>query len=210
MNASGNSIIFVFVGVIVVAVQGGLIGPWSRKYGDRKLIYAGLAALAVGLSLTALTPRQPLPGYSQAALEAELRATGDFRTHENPTTRSLPVEPPPDTSRGWLGLAWILVAMIPASVGGGVLQPSINSLITKRIGRGEIGGMLGISAAFLSGANALAPLLGGAIFQLLGSTWPFLLGGLLMFGLFLGARRWLRPGAEEDAPRGLARGAGAH
>ena len=208
LNASGNSIIFVFVGVIVVAVQGGFIGSWSRKFGDRRLVYLGLAALAIGLALTSLTPRQPLPGYSKEQMEAELRASGDFRTHENPTTRSLPIELPPDQHNGWLGLGWILLAMVPASIGGGILQPSLNSLITKRVDREEVGGMLGLSAAFLSGANAIAPLLGGAIFQLWGSTAPFLLGGLLMALLLALSLRWVRAGREETLPAGLARSSG--
>ena len=36
-NASGNAIIFVYVGVLVVAVQGYFIGKWSRRFGDRRL-----------------------------------------------------------------------------------------------------------------------------------------------------------------------------
>ena len=210
MNASGNAIIFVFVGVIVVAVQGGLIGRWSRKYGDRKLVTIGLATLAIGLALTALTPRQPLPGYSKAELTAELSASGDFRTHENPTTKNIPVELPDDTNNGWLGLVWILAAMVPASIGGGVLQPSINSLITKRVAPDKVGGMLGISAALLSGANAIAPLLGGAIFQALGASAPFLLGGAVLGLLMVAAFFTIKPGREESAPAGLARSAGAH
>ncbi|GAB4499533.1 MAG: tetracycline resistance MFS efflux pump [Anaerolineales bacterium] len=211
LNASGNSIIFVFVGIIVVAVQGGLIGKWSRKYGDRKLVYGGLLMLAIGLSLTALTPRQPLPGYSRAALEQELDASGDFRTHENPTTQNIAVDLPPDNSTGWLGLIWILVAMIPASIGGGILQPAINSLMTKRVQANEVGGILGISSAFLSGANALAPLLMGALFQAFGSSAPFLFGGGLMALLLFAALRWITPGREENAAAGLARGtSGAH
>jgi MFS transporter, DHA1 family, tetracycline resistance protein len=107
LNASGNSIIFVFVGVIVVAVQGGFIGPWSRKLGDRRLVYIGLGTLALGLILFSLTPRLPLPGYSQAGLTEELSASGDFRTHENPTTQNLAVELPPDdhtpAGSGWRG-----------------------------------------------------------------------------------------------------------
>jgi DHA1 family tetracycline resistance protein-like MFS transporter len=205
LNASGNAVIFVFVGVIVVAVQGGFIGPWSRKLGDRRLIYLGLASLAVGLTFVALTPRQPVPWYSKAALTQELAASGDFRTHENPTTRNLQIGIPNDDHNGWMGLAWILLAMVPASIGGGVLQPSINSLITKRVKRDEVGGILGISASFLSGANAVAPLLGGAIFQALGATWPFLFGGLLMGVLWLGALQMIKPGREETAPPGLAR-----
>ncbi len=180
LNASGNSIIFVFVGVIVVIVQGGLIGRWSRKYGEKRLILAGLATLALGLTLTALTPRQPMPSYSKASLQTELSGAGTFRTHENPTTENLAVDLPDDTNKGWFGLGWLLVAMVPAAVGGGILQPSINSLITQRSRKDEVGGLLGISAAFLSGANAVAPLIGGAVFQALGSTAPFLAAGLLM------------------------------
>jgi len=203
LNASGNAVIFVFVGILVVAVQGGFIGPWSRRVGDRRLIYLGLATLAVGLVLTAFTPRQPMPGYSHEKLARELNASSNFRTHENPTTRQLKIDLPPDTDKGWLGLGWILAAMIPVSIGGGILQPSINSLITKRVERSEVGGILGISAAFLSGANAVAPLLGGAIFQAFGSTAPFLLGGLLMAAFLLLSLRMIRPGREQAASNSL-------
>lgn len=210
LNASGNAIIFVFVGLIVVVVQGWLIGRWSRRFGDRRLVYIGLAVLAIGLVFTALTPEQPLPTYSRERLEQELRSSGDFRTHENPTTRNLAVELPPDTNNGWLGISWMLVAMVPAAIGGGMLQPSINSLITKRVNRDEVGGMLGISAAFLSGANAIAPLIGGVVFQALGASAPFLLGGMLMAVLWLIAVLALKPGREESQPAGLARSAGGH
>ena len=100
--------------------------------------------------------------------------------------------------------------MVPIAVGGGVLQPSINSLITKRVELVDVGGMLGISAAFLSGANAVAPLIGGAIFQAFGSTAPFFVGGLLMAALLLLSTRELKPGSEEEAPPGLARSTGGH
>jgi predicted MFS family arabinose efflux permease len=94
-------------------------------------------------------------------------------------------------------LAWILAAMVPAAIGGGILQPSINSLITKRVAGDEVGGTLGLSAAFLSLGNALAPVIGGVIFQGLGPTAPFLLGGLLMAALLVAALRLVRPGQEE-------------
>ncbi len=196
LNASGNAVIFVFVGFIVVAVQGGLIGKWSRRYGDRKLIYAGLGLLAVGLTLTGLTPRQPVPWYSRAVLEAELNPSRQV-PGETPPTQDIAVAIPEDGQNGWLGLGWILVAMVPAAIGGGILQPAINSLITKRVSQRETGGILGISTSFYSAANALAPLIGGAIFQALGATAPFVFWGALMAVLLALALRRVAPGPEE-------------
>jgi DHA1 family tetracycline resistance protein-like MFS transporter len=197
LNASGNAVIFVFVGILVVAVQGGLIGLWSRKYGDKWLIYMGLATLSVGLILTAVTPAQPVPWYSRQAITAEFSAarqvsSGGQRSpagHQTPATQNIQIALPDDTHRGWLGLAWILVAMIPAAIGGGVLQPAVNSMLTRSVPSDEVGGILGVSAAFLSGANVWAPVLGGALFQALGSTAPFAAGGVLLAVLWVIARR---------------------
>ena len=208
LNASGNAVIFVYVGIIVVAVQGGLIGRWSRRFGDRRLIYAALALLAVGLLAIGLTVRQPPPWYSQADVEAELTADPDL-PGETPPTEDIAVDLPEDDNKGWLGLIWILIAMIPIAVGGGILQPAINSLITKRVDLVEVGGMLGISAAFLSAANAIAPVVGGALFQAIGPGAPFVFWSLLMAFLLVVAVRTIRPGREEAAPAGLTRG-GTH
>ena len=191
LNASGNAVIFVFVGIIVVAVQGGLIGVWSRKYGDKWLIYMGLAALSIGLILTALTPAQPAPWYSRAGITAEFAASQQASAagHRTLATQAIKVALPDDTHRGWLGLIWILIAMVPAAVGGGVLQPAVNSLLTRSVDKSEVGGTLGVSAAFLSGANVWAPVFGGALFQAFGSTAPFLAGGALLAVLWVIARR---------------------
>lgn len=196
LNASGNAVIFVFVGIIVVAVQGGLIGMWSRQYGDRRLIIGGLGLLAVGLTLVGLTPKEPVPWYSRAELTAEL-------TPENLAGQEIAVSIPEVDGDTWLGLGWILIVMVPVAIGGGILQPAINSLITKRIEPGEVGRMLGISAAFFSAANALAPLIGGAVFQALGSTAPFVMWGLLMALLLFIALRFLQPGKEEVLVEGV-------
>ena len=197
LNASGNAVVFVFIGIIIVAVQGGLIGRWSRKYGDRRLIYGGLALLAGGLLLIGLTPHQPVPWYNKGELETEL-GRGRELPGENPTTENVAINLPDDEEKGWLGLVWILAAMIPAAIGGGVLHPAINSLITKRVEKADVGGMLGISSAFLSGANALAPLIGGAIFDQWGSTAPFVVWAVAIGALSPLSPRLIRPGREES------------
>jgi DHA1 family tetracycline resistance protein-like MFS transporter len=213
LNASGNAILFVFVGIIVVAVQGGYVGKWSRKYGDRRVIFAGLALLAIGLLLIAFTPTQPAPWYSKSEMTNELTqhgSTAGAAGHSNPSaTGNVSVPLPDDSNKGWLGLIWVLIAMVPVAIGGGVLQPTINSLITKRIEPSEIGGTLGISAALLSGANALAPLIGGLLFQFGGPTLMFVVWAALLGFLWFVARARVTPGREEQAPAGLARGGAA-
>jgi MFS family permease len=201
INASGNTIIFIYVGVIVVAVQGYFIGRWSQRFGDRRLVYAGLGLLAIGLTLLAATPRRAVPWYSEAELTEELN-TGQQTSAEAPATDDLSVNIPPDASRGWLGLAWILAAMVPLAVGGGMMRPVINSLITKCVEPEEVGGMLGISVSFVSAANAIAPLIGGVLFQAIGPRAPFFFGGGLMI-ILLGLALWrLDAGREESGASG--------
>jgi len=185
LNGSGNSIIYVFVGILVVSVQGYFIGKWSRKFGEKWLIRFGLLMVSIGLLLTALTPRVPPPWYSRDKVTAELSGERNLAGEVTPT-KSLQIDPPPsNANKGWLGLGWILVAMVPAAIGGGVLQPSINSLLTRNVDKVEIGGTLGISAALLSAANALAPVIGGALFGSVGSSAPFLLSAIVAFLVFV-------------------------
>jgi MFS transporter, DHA1 family, tetracycline resistance protein len=172
INASGNAVIFVFVGFIIVLVQGYFIGKWSKRFGEHKLIYAGLILLALGLVLTSVTPAQTVPWYSRSELVQELAQNSSNPTSESLSASTPSVPIPEDGNNGWLGLIWILVAMIPASIGGGLLSPSINSLLTKGAG-GDIGRTLGVSSALVSAANAVTPLIGGSIFKFLGSTAPF-------------------------------------
>lgn len=48
--------VFAYIGVVMVIVQGGLIGPLVRRLGERRVALLGLAALAAGLALIPLTP----------------------------------------------------------------------------------------------------------------------------------------------------------
>jgi len=190
LDASGISVLFVFVGILVVLVQGYFIGRWSRKFGDSWLIKMGLIVLAVGLIIASLTPAVPVPWYNRAITEQSMSQTRVL-PGETPPTQPLQIPLPDDNSKGYLGLIWLLAAMVPAAIGGGVLQPSINSMITKSVKPDEIGGTLGISAALLSGANAVAPVAGGAIFQGLGPVYPFLIGGLILAVLWYWSRKEL-------------------
>lgn len=43
--------LFTYLGVVMVIVQGGLLGRLVRRFGERRLIFAGIVAMAVGLVL---------------------------------------------------------------------------------------------------------------------------------------------------------------
>lgn len=50
-----NMLMFLYIGVLMVIVQGRLIHGLSKKFGERKLIFAGCLLIAIGLVLTPLT-----------------------------------------------------------------------------------------------------------------------------------------------------------
>ncbi len=180
-----TSVLFAMAGVFIIVVQAGLIGRWSKQKGDRWLVIMGVSTLAIGLIGTSLTPRVPLPWYNQEKVIESLAGRSDLRLSEQNIQVSLPDE----ANRGWLGIIWLVIASFPAALGGGVLHPAVNSLITKSSDKSEVGGMLGISASIYSAANAIAPLFYGSLFQWLGAPVPFFTGGLILLALWITAPR---------------------
>lgn len=178
LDGAGNALLYIFIGIILVIMQGGLIGPLSRRFGEVKLVYAGLGLMGIGLILISLTPEVPVNWYDRQEMIASFANTAEIG--EEGITREIGVPLPDDADRGWLGLGWILVAMIPTAIGGGLLSPGLNSLITRRSLAADAGGVLGISAALVSAANVITPLIGATLFQFFGSTAPFLIGGIIL------------------------------
>jgi MFS family permease len=179
----GTGIIFLIVGIVLVTVQVRFIGKWTSKYGEGKVILTALALLAIGLLLMAFTPEQPQPFYVKALVEYDLQQQAPNSTEA--ILGDLNVSLPQEANRGFLGVLWVWVVVIPLSVGAGLMRPSLNSLMTKRVSKDEYGSVLGVSSSFSSAANAAAPLLGGYLFQHYGTGIPFLLGAGLMGILFL-------------------------
>jgi len=185
MSATDTSGLFALAGIFIIVVQGGLIGRWSRQKGDRWLVILGVSALAIGLIGTALTPRIPVPWYNQTKVLESLAGQSEL----NLSTQNIKVTLPPEANKSWFGIIWLIVASFPAALGGGLLHPAINSLITKSADKNEVGAMLGISSGFYSAANAIAPLFYGSLFQWLGAPVPFFAGGLILLVLWIIAPR---------------------
>ncbi len=185
MDATDTAGLFALAGVFIVIVQGVLIGRWSRQKGDRWLVILGVSALAIGLVGTSLTPQVPVPWYDRLHVLHSLAGQGSAQV----PLQMIKVSLPDQAARGWFGIIWLLVASFPAALGGGVLHPAVNSLITKAADKREVGSMLGISAGFYSAANAVAPLFYGSLFEWLGASVPFFAGGLILLVLWILAPR---------------------
>ncbi len=175
LNSSGATIAFVFIGVMLVIVQAGLIRPLTERFGERRLVIGGYVLLATGLLLMALTPEQPVPWYSRAEISAELQQQATSAS-ELSQIELLPAE----GNSGYLGLAILLIANIPIAFGVGMLQPTINSLLTQRTDATKVGAILGLSSAFLSLGNIFGPLWGGAAFDFIAPAAPFVIGGAVV------------------------------
>ncbi len=174
----GNSLIFIFVGIVLVYGQTRLIGKWKKKYGEQRLTQIALGLLAVGMLLFALTPAQPHPFYIKIAAEKEMQTLTPSATEA--MIGQFAVQLPEDSNRGIGGFLWLLASLVPLSIGAGLIRPSLNALITQRVTRTEYGAALGLSAALVTLANAVAPLLGGLVYQQYGMTAPFLLGAVVI------------------------------
>ena len=60
--------LFVFVGIVLVIVQGGLLGRLVRRFGERRLILGGIVLMALGLAVLPLTPVTIPPVWSKLGL----------------------------------------------------------------------------------------------------------------------------------------------
>lgn len=70
-------------------------------------------------------------------------------------------------------------------------------MITKQVSANEHGGILGISAALISLANVIAPLMGGVLFQANGGL-PFMVWGAMMAVLLIIAWVYIKPGQPQN------------
>lgn len=188
----GNAYVFLFTGVILVMVQGHFIGKWTAKYGEARVVQTALTLLAAGLIWLSFTPQQPPYNYIRPRAERALleqQQTGEI---------ALRIDLPETDQRGPWGVPWLLIGIVPLSIGAGLIRPSINSLLTQRAREKEYGIILGLSTAFVSAANATAPIIGGWLFGAVGSTAPFLYGGIIMAVLAVISYRTVTDGRARD------------
>jgi DHA1 family tetracycline resistance protein-like MFS transporter len=94
----------------------------------------------------------------------------------------------------------LLIATSLLALGMGAMQPSLNSLISRRAGAEEQGEVMGVAQSVASLSRVLGPLLAGMLFAGLGRNSPFLCGMVLVIAA--AAIGWRIPPAEpRPAPR---------
>jgi len=87
---------------------------------------------------------------------------------------------------GWAmapSVFWLLVVLTPTSISGGILNTLLSSTLTKAVAPQEIGGILGLSASVESSTRIIAPILGGALLEKIGTWSPGAFGAVIMIGV---------------------------
>lgn len=97
----------------------------------------------------------------------------------------------------FLGTAIVCVIL---SIGTGILQPTILSLVSKVTDDSEQGVVLGVNQSLSSLARMLGPLWGGFAFQYIGYEFPFLTGAFFTFFILLFAIFYFNRYIKEEQP----------
>lgn len=87
---------------------------------------------------------------------------------------------------GWAlapSVLWIYIIMTPTALSGGLLNTLLSSTLTKAVAPQEVGGILGLSAGVESATRVIAPILGGALLERIGTWAPGVFGAAVMVGV---------------------------
>jgi MFS transporter, DHA1 family, tetracycline resistance protein len=98
---TGTGGLFVYVGVLLVVVQGGLLGRLVRRFGERRLILAGIVLMAAGLALLPFAPASDPPiGTALALVLSSLALLAVGQGMNQPSTLGLLSRMTDDSSQG--------------------------------------------------------------------------------------------------------------
>ncbi len=117
-----NMLMFTYIGVLMVIVQGGMIHRLVKKYGEKRLITAGTALIAIGLALTPLTDNVVVLYIALAILAV---GTG-INTPANQSVLSKLA--PQATVGGVMGVGQSISTL------GRILGPAIGCLVFQTVG----------------------------------------------------------------------------
>jgi MFS transporter, DHA1 family, tetracycline resistance protein len=153
--------VFFYVGLLSATMQGGLIGPLTRRFGEERLMLGGLVLIALGLLVLPFAHAVPL----------------------------------------------LIVAVTLLALGMGAMQPTLNSLISRRAPPEQQGEVMGVAQSVGALSRVLGPIVAGALVAGLGHSSPFFCGALVVLLALLAGWRLLNqvapaePAAAAQPPR---------
>jgi predicted MFS family arabinose efflux permease len=151
--------VFAYIGVVAVVMQGGLIGPLTRRFGESRLLVVGLALQAVTFVML------PYVGT----------------------------------------LGGLLAVLAPMSIGSGLTQPSIASLLSRMAKKEDQGGTLGIGESASAMGRIIGPEAGTFTYSHISFAFPYVAGGVLMAVAAAVAATLLKAPVDQPGPGAPAR-----
>jgi MFS family permease len=89
----------------------------------------------------------------------------------------------------------LLIVLLPLSIGGGIMNTVLTSVLSKSVEVEEVGGTLGLAGSVESATRVIAPALGGYLLGQFGVWGPALFCGMLMIWVttFIWRRLFVNP-----------------
>lgn len=132
LTVAESGLFFAFIGVVLILVQGFLVGRAEKFLGESRIVLLGILFMTVGSFLI------------------------------------------PTAERIWTITLFAGLVVL----GAGLYLPAINSLVSKNSSHREQGEIFGITQSLIGIALILGPIIGGFLFDFLGSGSPFFLAGI--------------------------------
>lgn len=144
---------FMIVGLVSALNQGLVAGRLARRFGEARVLAAGM--LLFGLSLL-LQVAAPVAWFPAGRIDLGLF--------------DIPV------AAGWI----IPIVMAIGACGMSLAMPNISAMISHAAPVDRQGAMLGLNMAAGSMARIVGPMVAGVLYSAVGPDWPFLVGAVLM------------------------------
>ncbi|MEE9317721.1 MAG: MFS transporter [Rhodospirillales bacterium] len=108
-----NGYLFAYVGLLSAAIQGGLIGPLARRFGEARLIIQGALALAIGVflipfssNLVVLLVAMTIAGYGFSIISPSLNSLISLQVGDHEQGSTMGVTRSASTMARFIGPAW--------------------------------------------------------------------------------------------------------
>jgi DHA1 family tetracycline resistance protein-like MFS transporter len=151
-SESQAALLLTYIGVLAVTVQGGLIGPLTRRFDEPTLTVAGAGLLLVALTSIPFAPE--LGGVFPS-----LTGVAPFLTP------------------ALLALLFVLGLL---ALGNGVVNVTLSALVSRKASAERQGSAFGLTQSAGSLARTVGPVLMGGAYTAIAFWSPFVLGGLLL------------------------------